>query len=88
MDIHADIVSSHTAYDVTSYFRSAFIEVRSAASDSLDRIVAARRGVLPAPPVGGARIIKKFHTVVRDNWLHKSAGCDVTICFQSAATCH
>ena len=28
------------------------------------------RGVLPVPPVGGARITK-FHTVVRDNWPHK-----------------
>ena len=27
MDIHADIVYSHTEYDLTSYLRSAFIEV-------------------------------------------------------------
>ena len=36
-DIQADLVYSHNGYDVTSYFRSAFIEVRktveNAASD-------------------------------------------------------
>ena len=27
-DINSDLVDSHTGYDVTSYFRSAFIEIR------------------------------------------------------------
>ena len=33
MDISADLIDSHTGYDVTSYFRSAFIGVENTASD-------------------------------------------------------
>ena len=32
-DIHAFLVYRHTGYDVTSYFRSAFIEVRKTADN-------------------------------------------------------
>ena len=32
-DIHADLVYSRTGYDVTRYFRSAFVEVRKTAEN-------------------------------------------------------
>ena len=34
MYIHADLVYSHAGYDITSYFRSAFIEVQKKTSES------------------------------------------------------
>ena len=33
-DIHADMVLSHTEYDVTSYFRSTVIEIRKKAENA------------------------------------------------------
>ena len=45
-DLHAELVYGHTGYDVTSYFRSVFIEVRKKAemppSTALGRILVAR----------------------------------------------
>ena len=35
---HADIVYSYAGYDITSYFRSAFIEVRKTAENSASHV--------------------------------------------------
>ena len=49
--IHADLIYSHAGYDVTSYFRSAFIEVRktveNAASDGFGSNVSGAAFCLP-----------------------------------------
>ena len=73
---------------MSSCFRSAFIEVRktveNATSDGFGSNFSGA-SFYPPPPIGGARTTKS-HTVVGDNWLHKSAGYDVAIFFRSAAT--
>ena len=53
--MRADLVCGHTGYDVTTYFQSAFIEVRKRPKIRIRRLWVEfqRRGVLPAPPVGG-----------------------------------
>ena len=59
MDIRADLVFGRTGYDVTSYFRLTFIEVRETGenADDFGRILVARR--LPAPPIGGHLVRQK-----------------------------
>ena len=50
MDIHADLVYSHAGYDVISYVRLAFIEVRSSKKQpptALGRILVVRRFAYP-----------------------------------------
>ena len=38
MDVHVDLIYNHTGYDVTSYFRSTFIEVRKMAENAASYI--------------------------------------------------
>ena len=54
-DLHADLVYSRTGYDVTSYFRSAFIEVEktteNAAVDGVESNFSGAAFCLPRPLV-------------------------------------
>ena len=56
MDIHADRIYGHIGYDVTSYFRSAFVKVRktaeNAASDGFWSIFSGTAYGLPHQLVG------------------------------------
>ena len=52
--MRADPLYGHTGYDLTSYFRSSFTEVRKAASDGF---VSNFSVVLPAPPIGGHLVV-------------------------------
>ena len=56
MDIRVDLVYGRTGYDVTSYFRSAFTEVRKTAENVASDIFGSNFlwcSVFPAPPIGG-----------------------------------
>ena len=56
MDIHADLVDSHTGYAITSYFRLAFIEVRKMAENAASDIFGSScsgAAFRLAQPIGG-----------------------------------
>ena len=59
-DIHAYLVHIHTRYDATSFFWSAFIEVRKNGGKCPLRrawVEFLWCGVLPAPPIGGLLVV-------------------------------
>ena len=80
MDIHTDIVYSHTGYyDVIIYFRSEVIAIKT-----VEKYIA-----LPTTSGGSYRRavqarMTNFNKLLEDNLPHKLAGYDVTSCFQSA----
>ena len=71
---------NHTGYYVTIYFRWEVIDVRKTVEN------AASDGFRWNFSKNVKAMISKLHAVV--NRPHKSAGYDVTSCFQSAAKCN
>ena len=81
-DIHADILNSHTGYEVISYFRSAFVEVRkkaeNATSDGFRPNFSVTAFCLPHRLVGFLLFIS-IATVINVRKFHKEANCTAMI---------